>query len=206
MSRIAEVHHPERKIPIPADLALPLPRRRWTVAEYHRMDELGLLGKEERVELIEGDIVTMAPIGSEHAGRLNYLVSVLGHDLYGKAVIAPQNPVMLSDSSEPQPDVAVLRWRDDYYRQHHPRPADVLLIVEVSDSTAKTDRRIKAPLYAHYGIPEYWLVDLPEQRLEIYRAPQENEYRQVTKHRTGKVSLLMFPEVFIDLGMLFPPR
>jgi Uma2 family endonuclease len=185
--------------------ATPQPtRRRWTVAEYHRMGEVGLLSEDERVELIEGDIVEMSPIGSQHAGRVNFLVGVLAHRLFGKAVVAPQNPVVLGTHSEPEPDIAVLRWRDDFYEQDHPGPDDVLLIVEVSESTVRFDRRVKAPLYARHGIPEYWLVDLPARCLEIYREPQDGQYRQVTEHRTGTVSPLALPEVVIDLAALFP--
>lgn len=135
------------------------PHHRWTVAEYHRMAEVGLLNEDSRVELIDGEIIEMAPIGSEHAGHNNYLMSFLAHRLYGKAVVAGQNPVILGGYEEPQPDIALLRWRDDYYRTAHPHAEDVLLLIEISDSTLRYDRDVKIPLYAKTVSPKsgYWI-------------------------------------------------
>ena len=206
MNRVAELHRPETPDSTLADAAPRTIRRRWTVAEYHRMGEVGLLRADERVELIEGDVVAMAPIGPEHAGKVNYLNWVLHQRLnrFGTAMVSAQNPVVLDAHSEPEPDLAVLRWRDDFYQQRHPGPADVLLMIEVSDTTARADRRIKAPLYARHGIPEYWLVDLPGRRLEVYREPRAGRYRQIAEYRTGSVAPLALPEAVIDLAALFP--
>jgi Uma2 family endonuclease len=179
-------------------------RHRWTVAEYHRMGEVGLLNEDSRVELIDGEIVEMAPIGSEHAGHNNQLLSLLAYRLYGRAVVAGQNPVVLSSHEEPQPDIAVLRWRDDYYRTAHPHAEDVLLLVEIADSTLRYDRDVKVPLYASYGIPEVWLLDLQQKQLEIYREPAQGQYRQRDCRRTGTLAPIRCPDAVIDLAELFP--
>ena len=180
------------------------PRHRWTVAEYHRMGEVGLLNEDSRVELIKGEIIEMAPIGSEHAGHNNYLLSLLAYRLYGKVVVAGQNPVVLGGYEEPQPDIALLRWRDDYYRNAHPHAKDVLLLIEVSDSTLRYDRDVKVPLYANHGIPEVWLLDIQNRQLDIYREPINGEYRQRECRRTGKIAPILCPDAVIDLAELFP--
>ena len=154
-----------------------MPRRhRLTVADYYRMAEVGILDAESRVELIDGDIIDMAPPGSPHAGTVAYLTEVLVRAVNGRATVLAQNPVRLSDFSEPQPDLALLRRRDDFYRERHPQPDDVLLIVEIAATSLRFDRDTKLPLYARHGIPEMWLVDLGGQRLSRYRAPQNGSY------------------------------
>ncbi|MEE4377583.1 MAG: Uma2 family endonuclease [Candidatus Competibacteraceae bacterium] len=206
MSSVVETHDLEVLDPTLTDVAPHRARRRWSVDEYHRMGELGVLGDHERLELIEGDIIKMAPIGSRHASQVNRLNWVLNQNLNraGLAIVAPQNPVVLDEYSEPEPDIAVLRWRDDFYQSAHPGPNNVLLMIEVSDSTVKADRQVKAPLYARHGIPEYWIVDITAQRLEVYREPMEGHYQQTTEHQAGTVSPVMLPEVVIDLVALFP--
>lgn len=180
------------------------PRHRWTVAEYHKLGEVGLLTEDAPVELIEGELIEMPPIGSEHAGQVNQLVTLFIHRLYGKAVVAGQNPVILGTHNEPQPDIAVLRWRDDYYKQTKPTPEDVLLLIEVSDTTARYDREVKVPLYARHSIRETWLLDLQQQRLEIYRQPEQGEYKQVEYRTDGQVTPEQLPEVVIPLTDLLP--
>ena len=180
------------------------PRHRWTVAEYHRMAEVGLLHEDSRVELIDGEIIEMAPIGSEHAGHNNYLMSCLAHRLYGKAVVAGQNPVILGGYEEPQPDIALLRWRNDYYRTAHPHAEDVLLIIEISDSTLRYDHDVKIPLYAKNGIPEVWLLDIQNRQLEIQREPINGVYRQRDCRRAGQIAPILCPDAVIDLAELFP--
>ena len=180
------------------------PRHRWTVAEYHRMAEVGLLHEDSRVELIDGEIIEMAPIGSEHAGHNNYLMSCLAHRLYGKAVVAGQNPVILGGYEEPQPDIALLRWRKDYYRTAHPHAEDVLLIIEISDSTLRYDHDVKIPLYAKNGIPEVWLLDIQNRQLEIYREPINGVYQQRDCRRAGQIAPILCPDAVIDLAELFP--
>jgi Uma2 family endonuclease len=152
------------------------PRRRFTVEDYYRMGEAGILGEDDRVELIEGEIVEMPPIGSPHGGGVNRLIHLFTGLLGDRAVVSAQNPVRLSDISEPVPDITLLRSRADFYAGSHPRPGDVLLLVEVADTSGAFDRRVKAPLYARAGIPEYWIVDLPRGLLEIHRDPSPDGY------------------------------
>ena len=180
------------------------PRHRWTVAEYHRMAEVGLLHEDSRVELIDGEIIEMAPIGSEHAGHNNHLLSLLAYHLHGKAIVAGQNPVILGGYEEPQPDIALLRWRNDYYRTAHPRAEDVLLIIEISDGTLLYDRDVKIPLYAKNGIPEVWLLDIQNRQLEIYREPINGVYQQRDCRCTGQITPILCPDAVIDLAELFP--
>lgn len=204
---IVEADHPVAQTKTPFHSKTGYSRHRWTVAKYHRMVETGLLSEADRVELIEGELFAMAPIGSPHGGEVNYLVrcfaALMAQD---KIVLAVQNPVTLPDDSEPQPDIAVLRWRDDFYRKSHPLPEDVLLIIEVADTTAQYDRDIKIPLYARHHIPEVWLVDLQQRRLESYRQPEQGEYRQVNFFSKGSVSPEQLAGITIGLGELFPER
>src|SRR5579862_9904434 len=135
-------------------------RRPLTVAEYHRMGEVGILTEDDRVELIEGELIAMSPIGSEHSGTVNALTHTLVLAVEDRAVVAVQNPVQLDDLSEPRPDFALLKPRDDYYRRSTPRPDDVLLLIEVADSSLAYDRNVKRSLYAWHGIPEFWIVNI----------------------------------------------
>jgi Uma2 family endonuclease len=177
-------------------MAVALKRRLFTVDEYYRMAEAGILTADDRVELIEGEIVEMSPIGSPHAGQVNHLNSILTTRLGGRAIVSVQNPVRLSQRSEPQPDLAILRPRDDSYRRSHPGPADILLIIEVMDTTVEMDRRVKAPLYARAGVRETWLLDVNAERIEAYRAPTPEGYRDVRVLRRGES---VTPEAFPDL-------
>lgn len=180
------------------------PRHRWTVAEYHRMGEVGLLNEDSRVELIDGEIVEMAPIGSSHGGNVNRFIRLFSKIVGDKAIVAAQNPVALGGYSEPEPDIALLRWRADDYVQSHPHPEDVLLLIEVSDSTLRYDHDVKIPLYAKNGIPEVWLLDIPNRQLEIYREPTNGEYQQRDCRQTGKIAPILCPDAVIDLAELFP--
>lgn len=137
-----------------------VPRRLFDVAEYRRMGELGLLGEDERVELIEGELVQMAAVGSPHMGAVMALTRLLVLAAGVRALLAVQDPIRLGDRSEPEPDLALLRPRSDGYRLAKPVPAEVLLLVEVADSSLRYDRLVKLPLYARHGIAVAWLVDL----------------------------------------------
>lgn len=184
--------------------ATDLPRRHWlTVDDYYRMAEVGILDEEARVELIDGEIIDMAPPGSPHAGTVTYLTEVLMGAVAGRACVRVQNPVRLSKYSEPQPDLAVLRRRDDFYRERHPHPDDVLLIVEVAASSLRFDRKKKVPLYARHGIPEVWLVDLGGQRLVRYRAPQRGSYTLVDEPNLTALELPALARIAVDLQRLF---
>jgi Uma2 family endonuclease len=182
-----------------------LPRRhRLTVADYYRMAEVGILAPDARVELIDGDIIDMAPPGSSHAGTVNYLLDVLVHVAAGRANVLVQNPVRLSPYSEPQPDLALLQPRDDFYRAHHPRAEDVLLIIEVAATSLRFDRERKLPLYARYEIPEMWLVDLHGKRLVRYRAPQQGAYTLVDEPDLRcALGVAALAGVAVDLQRLF---
>ena len=180
------------------------PRHRWTVAEYHRMGEVGFLNEDSRVELIDGEIVEMAPLGSFHGGGVKYFNNKLASLLHGKAIVSVQDPIILGGHTEPQPDIALLRWRDDFYRTTNPHVEDVLLIIEVSDSTLRYDRDVKIPLYAHHGIPEVWLLDIPQRHIEIYRDPANGQYRQRDCRRTGPIAPILCPDAVIDLAEVFP--
>jgi Uma2 family endonuclease len=149
---------------------------RFSVDDYHRMGDIGVLGPEDRVELIEGEIVDMAPIGSRHAGMVKHLATVF-HEVVGrKAIISVQDPLVLDERNEPQPDIMLLRWRADFYRASHPRPDDVLLLIEVAETSITYDEERKLPLYAAAHIPEVWIVDLENALLRVFRKPAGGGY------------------------------
>lgn len=178
-------------------MAEPL-KRLFTVSEYHSMAEAGILPEDDRVELIEGEIFRMAPIGSRHAGCVNRL----NHFLRGSGgILSPQNPVLFGSLSEPQPDIALLRSRDDFYASSLPTPEDVLLLVEVADSSIGFDRRVKVPLYARNGVPEVWIVDLTKGRMEVHREPSATGYRDVRLlQRSDRLSPLAFPDLELNVS------
>lgn len=180
------------------------PRHRWTVAEYHRMADVGLLTEDSRVELIDGEIIEMAPIGSLHGGNINRLIRLFSKVIANKAIIAAQNPVILSGYAEPQPDFALLRWRGDDYEKSNPHVEEVLLLIEVSDTTLRYNRDVKIPLYARNGIPEVWLLDVQNRQLEIYREPANGAYRQRDAYQTGQIAPILCADAVIDLAELFP--
>lgn len=173
-------------------------RRPLTVDEYHRMGEAGIFGEDDRVELIEGQLIAMTPIGSNHSGTINALNHRLVERLRDAGVVAVQNPVRLGDRSEPQPDFAVLRPRDDFYRRSTPTQDDVLLLIEVADSSLAYDRAVKRSLYARFGIPEFWIIDLTADVIEVHRAPSGDDYADITTvGRDGALSIAMLPGVTI---------
>jgi Uma2 family endonuclease len=178
--------------------------RRFTVDEYYRMAEAGIIGRDERVELIDGRIVTMSPAGSPHAWcvkRVNRIFSRLGD----RVTLSIQDPLHLDDGAEPEPDVAVLRSEAPVDR--HPGPGDVLLIVEVADTSLTYDRGTKAPLYARHGIPELWIADLGGERVEVHREPSPDGYRVVRVFGRGQHVNPLFAshlEIGVD-DILGPP-
>src|SRR5882724_9622814 len=174
-----------------------IPRRRFTVDEYHRMAEVGIFHPDERVELIEGEIVQMAPIGPRHAGCVINATRLFITRLGDRAVVSPQNPVVIQPRSEPQPDLLLLRPRAVSYSREHPTPEDVLLAVEVADTTVRFDRLVKARLYARSGIPEFWLFLTTESLVEGYRGPGSDGYTNVTEHGSGQS---LSPLAFLDVG------
>ena len=159
-------------------------RRRFTVHEYHRMGEAGILHEDDRVELIEGEIVEMAAIGTRHFSCVNGLNRLLVRGVGDAAVVSVQNPVRLDERTEPQPDLTVLRVRD--YRESLPGPEDVLLLIEVSDTTLRYDRGVKLPLYARAGIREVWILDLAGEVIELYTGPSGDGYSNLKQARRGE--------------------
>src|SRR3989442_8827547 len=172
-------------------------RHRFTIDQYHRMGEAGILSEDEPVELIAGEIVVREPIGSRHAGTVNRLNRLWTSRLGERAVVQIQNPIELpKEDSEPQPDVTLLRPRADFYTAAHPVAADVLLLIEVADSTLAVDRRVRMPLYARAAIHEAWLLDLTADRVEVYRAPTADGYQQLVRLERGQ---WVAPGAFADL-------
>jgi Uma2 family endonuclease len=178
-------------------------RRPLTVADYHRMGEVGILTERDRVELIEGELIAMSPIGSEHAGAVNALTRRLVQVVGERGIVAVQNPVRLDDLSEPQPDFAVLKPRPDDYRKATPCPEEVLLIIEVADSSLSYDRGVKRSLYARHGIPEFWIVNLTAGEVEVCRAPSGDSYASVSHvGRAGTLEPELLPGVVIPVAVL----
>ncbi|HEV2272046.1 MAG TPA: Uma2 family endonuclease [Steroidobacteraceae bacterium] len=179
-------------------------RHRLTVHEYYRMAEVGLLAPDARVELIEGEIIDMAPSGTPHAGILGRLTRLLIAAAGTRVAVRVQLPLRLDEYSEPEPDFAVLKWREDEYTAAHPTPADTLLVVEVSQTSLQFDRQRKLPLYARHGIPEVWIVDLVNLRLHTFDSPQHGQYASSsTTPQPGVMGLNAVPDLKVDLTALF---
>jgi len=179
-----------------------LRRHRLTATDYHRMGDAGILRPDARVELIEGEIIDMAPIGSRHAAAVERLAAALRGAVGDLAMVRTQQPVALDRHSEPEPDVAVVFPRGDYYEHSHPQPRDVLLIVEVADATLAYDRDVKVPLYARCSVPEVWIVDVAERRLGRYRAPSDGEYSERSEVSSGEaLELFALRGVRVDLEL-----
>ena len=135
-------------------------KKRYTVDEYHHMAEVGILKEDERFELIDGEVVYMSPIGDRHAACVRRLIALLTEHVGRNAIVDAQNPVQLIEYAEPQPDISLLKYRADYYAKQTPAPEDILLLIEVSDTSLVYDRDVTVPLYARDGVPEVWVVDL----------------------------------------------
>jgi Uma2 family endonuclease len=183
-------------------MTVQLARRLFTVDEFYRMAEAGIFQADDRVELIEGEIVEMVPIGSHHAGVVKHLIALLSPLISAdQAILSVQDPVRLSELSEPEPDIALLRPRSDFYSESHPGPMDVLLIIEVADSSAEADREIKAPLYARAGIAEVWVIDVEGRLLDVYHHPFSGTYAfHVTAARGDTVSPEALPDVRLKVS------
>jgi Uma2 family endonuclease len=174
-----------------------------TVREYFRMGETGVLSPDARIELIEGEIIDMPPIGPPHAGIVNRLVRILDRAIGDRAIVSAQNPMILGELSAPQPDLALLRYRDDFYSKAHPVSEDVLLAVEVADTTLAYDRRAKAPLYARFGIPELWIIDVQGRHLDLYRHPEGDRYTTQTRARDlSALEVEVLPGLVLNLSAL----
>lgn len=179
-------------------------KRRFNVHEYHRMGEAGILREDDRDQLIDGEIVLMAALGSRHAGTVARLTRLF-MNVCETQVVWAQNPVRIDEWSEPQPDLVILRGKEDFYVSAHPTPRDVLLLIEVSDTTLKFDREVKLPIYARAGIAEYWIVDLEGESVEVYLEPGPEGYGQPQKLSRGdSISPLLLHDLTLSVDEMLP--
>ena len=179
--------------------------RLFSVDEYYAMADAGILAPDERVELIDGEIIPMSPIGPSHSSSVNALVHWLSHQLGQRAIVSAQSPIRLDSGAEPEPDIAVLKWRDDFYAQVHPGPEDVLLIIEVSDTSLDYDRDVKLSMYARFGIPETWIANIQERSVEVYDQPSNGEYqRSRIVEFDEPLTLAAFDDVSLSISQVFP--
>ena len=184
-------------------LLTPHPKK-FTTETYHKMSELGLFKEGDRLELIKGEVIEMSPVGWKHASCVKRLNHLLMKKLGDQVIVGVQDPIQLEDNSEPQPDLVLLKPRSDFYANKHPQAKDILLLIEVSDSSLEYDRTVKIPLYAENQISEVWLVDLNESCLEIYRKPYQNYYQNTQKlSPINSIILSNFPKVEIKINELF---
>lgn len=180
-----------------------LARHRLTVDSYYRMAEAGILPPGQRTELIDGEIIDMASIGSRHAAMVRRLGLLIDTAAAGRLEVRSQNPIRLGDHSEPEPDLLVVEWRNDFYAAAHPTPADTKLLIEVADSTLRYDIQIKLPLYARHGVFEVWVIDLEGGQLLRHRQPQGHGYVRVeVLTRPGVLVPDAAPELALDLSGL----
>jgi Uma2 family endonuclease len=159
-------------------MTLYLQRRLLTVAEYQKMGEVGILTQDDRVELINGEIIKMSPFKSTHTSHVKRLNALLSRLVAGEMTISVQDPITIDPYSEPEPDIALLKPSKDFYAKRHPEPKDVYLVIEVADSTLEKDQTVKLELYAKAGIKEYWIVNLIEKQIEVYKNPKAGNYKQ----------------------------
>ena len=181
-------------------MSVQIVRRSFTIADYYRMAEAGILSEDDRVELLDGEVIEMSPIGSRHAACVDRLNKFLNSISELGFIVRVQNPIRLDDHSEPQPDITLLRVRSDFYAEAHPTPADVLIVMEVADSSFELDRQVKLPLYAQAEVPEVWLVNLPDDSVEFYAQPVNSVYQGVKVFRRGEtVTSQIVPELQIGV-------
>lgn len=194
---MTDLSHPER-----SSQTL-LRRHRLTVEDFHKLGDAGVLGEDSRVELFEGELIDIAPIGNFHASVVDQLTEYLVR-ASGDFNVRVQNPVKFDDHAELQPDLALLKANPNSYRYTTPRPDDVLLLIEVADSTLKEDREVRIPYYARSGIAQAWLVSFPDEVIEVYSAPAADDYRDLRRLRKGDVlGFAPLPDLRIDVGALF---
>jgi Uma2 family endonuclease len=176
--------------------SIDVPRIRFTIDQYHRIGEAGVLGSDERYELLNGEVISITPIGHRHAACVNSNAYRFTLAFPGRAIVSTQNPLVLGRFTELQPDIALLRWRDDFYRNALPTAEDALLVLEAGDTSVELDRHAKAPLYAAASVAELWLVNLRDHHVEVCRQPIGEEYRSVEQYELGeRVGCLAFPHV-----------
>jgi Uma2 family endonuclease len=178
-------------------------KHRFSVKEYYRMAETGVLRPDARVELLNGEIIDMSPIGPFHGGLVNRLIRIYGKLSNGRWQASAQNPLRLDDHSEPEPDFMLLKPSPNDYTSRHPRPDEAFLLVEVADASLDYDLEEKLPAYGHAGVAEVWIVNLRDQSLEVYREPHFTGYGSKTVVRAGDtVAPLAFPDAAVDVAEL----
>lgn len=183
---------------------LSFPRRPLSVIEYHKMIDAGVFHDDDRLELIEGELIQMAPISDPHIQLVNVLIHVLSPQLAGLGILSPQNPIALPPDSEPEPDITILK-PECLRRVEVPRAQDVLLLIEVSATTLAYDRDVKIPLYARHAIPELWIVDQASRSVMVYCDPGQDDYRRIRSARgTDMISPTPLPQVRVSLSELWP--
>lgn len=177
----------------------------FTVDDYHAMADAGLFPAGARLELIEGEILEMTPIGPVHASIVDRLNMLLTAVVAGRAIVRVQNPVEANPRSEPEPDLTLMAPREDYYSTAHPRPEDILLVIEVSDSTLSFDRRVKLPMYARSGVAEVWIVDVAGRAVEVCRRPGPDGYAERSVVGEGdEVAPLALPDIIVPVASILP--
>lgn len=178
--------------------------KKFTVEDYYRLGETGMIAPNERTELLDGVIYPMEPIGPFHGGVNDSLAEYFWELSQGRWTVRVQNSIRINNTSEPQPDIALVARAPHAYKRRHPKPADVYLLIEVADTTVDTDRRLKLPLYAEAKILEYWIVNLRDEVIEIYREPHSRGYSVTTMHKAGeKITPEEFPDVKVDVAEIF---
>src|SRR6266542_6456074 len=181
-------------------MAIEVARRRFTVDEYYRMAETGIIDWDDRVELIDGEIVQMSPASTPNSACIARLTYLLSRAVPETVEVRAQLPLRLDTFSEPEPDFALIRFREDFYAGRHPPPADVYLLIEVSHTSVRYDRRVKSRLYARFGVPELWVVDLNGDCIWCYREPSPDGYRVVRRVRRGqRLAPQAFPNVELSV-------
>jgi Uma2 family endonuclease len=158
-----------------------LNRHKISVSDYYRMAASGIIMEDDRIELLNGEMIEMSPIGPSHTAHVKAINRVLSKLLEGQAIIGVQDPIVLDNLSEPVPDISVLKWRADDYLLAHPTPKEVLLVIEVADSSINIDRSIKLPIYAAAGISDYWIINLPEKKIELFSNPLGAVYQAISE-------------------------
>lgn len=185
-------------------MSVQIAKRCFNVGEYYRMAEAGILTEDDRVELIEGEIVEMSPVGSRHAGCVRRLNALLSRLVGQVAIVGVQDPIRLDDYSEPEPDITLLRLREDFYSHEHPRPSDVLLVVEVAETSDYYDREVKVPLYAGAGVAEVWLVALPTNTVRQFAQPVNGQYQYQQHLKRGQtIQSIAVPELSLAIDEIF---
>ena len=188
------------------DMAVNYERRAITVEDYHRMAEAGIFAPDERVELLDGELIAVAPMGSPHGGAIGAINRLLTQRFNDRAIVRVQLPVIVDARSEPEPDFAIVPLDPREWRDRHPTPADVLFLIEVSDSSREFDLKRKAPTYGRAGIAELWVVDVIDRRLVVHREPTREGYALThILHQDARIAPLAFPQETFEVIALTGP-